>query len=317
MIRKSITSFSSGRKHIVNFRNFVIKEICINKSKSAILMMVIATICFSATSLLVKYLRHYPLMEIIFFRSLFIMLIVPPILIKNKIPLLGNNRFLLVFRCLLSGVIMTCYFYTVTTMDLTDAITIKQLSPFFIIILASIWLKEKITLQQCIIFVLAFLGALLIIKPGFRLNIFPAMIGIIGAMLMAGSHVAVRNLRLTDHPLVIVNYFGYIIGLVSLGILLLQGNFIFPDAFSFFILFLMGLTGFASQFTLTKSYQLAPAKLVSLYLYLEIIFGTFLAILFFNELPDIYSMFGALLIIVSGYINYTFTKKEENNNKDE
>jgi len=274
-------------------------------------MMIIATICFSVMALMVKYLRHYPLMEIIFFRNLAIMLIVPPLLRKNKIPLLGNNKFLLVFRSILSGIIMACYFYTVTAMNLTDAITLKQLSPFFIIILASIWLKEKITFQQCAIFIFAFLGALLIIKPGFRLDILPAIIGIIGAMLTAGSHTSVRSLRLTDHPLVIVNYFGYIIGLISLGILLFQGNFIFPDIFGLFILFLLGIFGLGAQIAMTKAYQFAPAKLVSLYLYLDIIFGTFLAFLFFKEIPDIFSILGALLIIGSGYLNFKYTKKEE------
>jgi len=80
------------------------------------------------------------------------------------------------------------------------AITLKQLSPFFTIILVSIWLREKITLKQCVIFIIAFLGVLLIIKPGFRSNIFSAIIGIIGAVLTAGLHIALRNLRLTITP---------------------------------------------------------------------------------------------------------------------
>jgi len=273
-------------------------------------MMIISTICFSIMVLLVKYIRHYPLTEIIFFRSLVIMLIVPFLLIKNKVNILGNNKFLLIFRCLLSGIIMACYFYTVTTMDLTDAITLKQLSPVLIIILASIWLREKINFNQFVIFIIALLGALLIIKPGFRLDIFPAIIGIISALLTAVTHTALRNLRLTDDPLVIVNYLGYIIGLISFGILLFQQNFIFPDPFSFIILLLMGFAGLGGQFALTKAYQLAPAKLVSLYLYLEIIFGTFLAILFFNEIPDILSIIGAFLIILSGYLNFIYNKKD-------
>ena len=272
--------------------------------------MIISTICFSIMVLLVKYIRHYPLTEIIFFRSLVIMLIVPFLLIKNKVNILGNNKFLLIFRCLLSGIIMACYFYTVTTMDLTDAITLKQLSPVLIIILASIWLREKINFNQFVIFIIALLGALLIIKPGFRLDIFPAIIGIISALLTAVTHTALRNLRLTDDPLVIVNYLGYIIGLISFGILLFQLNFIFPDPFSFIILLLMGFAGLGGQFALTKAYQLAPAKLVSLYLYLEIIFGTFLAILFFNEIPDILSIIGAFLIILSGYLNFIYNKKD-------
>ena len=270
-----------------------------------ILMMIIATICFSLMAAMVKFLGHLPVMEIIFFRNLPTMLIIPLILKNKKISFWGNNKPLLLLRSLLSGFAAITYFYTIKVMILTDAVTIKQLSPFFIIFLASIFLGEKIDFRKITIFILAFLGALSVVKPGFRLDIFPAMIGIISAILTAGSHVAVRNLRLTDHPLVIVNYFGYIIGIISLGILLWQGNFIIPDALSLFVLLLLGLVGLGAQFTLTKAYQIAPTKLVSLYLYLQIIFGALLGILFFKEIPDLLSIFGAFLIIISGYLNYT------------
>jgi drug/metabolite transporter (DMT)-like permease len=68
-------------------------------------------------------------------------------------------------------------------------------------------------------------------------------------------------------------------------------------------LFLLGLAGLGAQFALTKAYQMAPAKLVSLYLYLQIIFGALLGVLFFKEIPDLFSIIGASLIIVSGYLN--------------
>jgi len=189
-------------------------------------------------------------------------------------------------------------------MILTEAVTIKQLSPIFIILLASISLGEKIDFKKITIFILAFLGALLVVKPGFHLDIYPAVIALLGAISTSGSHVAVRSLRLTDHPLVIVNYFGYSNGLASVGILLWQGNFIIPDVLSLFVLLLMGLLGLAGQFALTKAYQMAPTKLVSLYLYLQIIFGVMLGVLFFKEIPDLFTIFGATLIIIIGYLNY-------------
>ncbi|MBA7552422.1 Pseudopaline exporter CntI [subsurface metagenome] len=267
-------------------------------------MMIIATICFSLMAAMVKFLGHLPVMEIIFFRNIPIMLIIPLILKNKKISFWGNNKPLLLLRSLLSGFAATAYFYTITVMILTDAVTIKQLSPFFIMLLASIFLGEKIDLRRITIFILAFLGALLVVKPGFRLDIYPAVIALLGAISTAGSHVAIRSLRLTDHPLVIVNYFGYSIGLISFGILLWQGNFIIPDALSIFVLLLLGLVGLGGQFALTKAYQMAPTKLVSLYLYLQIIFGALLGVLFFKEIPDLLSMFGASLIIISGYLNY-------------
>jgi len=273
-------------------------------------MMIIATICLSLMAAIVKFLGHLPVMEIIFFRNLTIMLIVPIILKNKKIPFWGNNKPLLLLRSLFSSFAAIAYFYTITVMVLTDAVTIKQLSPIFIILLASIFLGEKIGFKKITIFILAFLGALLVVKPGFHLDIYPAVIALLGAISTAGSHVAARNLRLTDHPLVIVNYFGYSAGLVSLVMLLWQGNFVIPDAFSLFILLLLGLVGLGGQFLLIKAYQMAPTKLVSLYLYLQIIFGALLGVLFFKEIPDLFSIFGAFLIIISGYLNYTFKTEQ-------
>jgi drug/metabolite transporter (DMT)-like permease len=275
-----------------------------DKSNMGILTMIIATICFSLMAAMVKFLGHLPVMEIIFFRNIPIMLIIPLILKNKKISFWGNNKPLLLLRSLFSSFAAIAFFYTITVMILTDAVTIKQLSPFFIILLASIFLGETIDFRKITFFILAFLGALLVVKPGFRLDIYPAIIALLGAISTAGSHVALRSLRLTDHPLVIVNYFGYSIGLISFGILLWQGNFIIPDALSLFVLLLLGLVGLGGQFALTKAYQMAPTKLVSLYLYLQIIFGALLGVLFFKEIPDLLSIFGASLIIISGYLNY-------------
>ena len=282
----------------------IIEKKCKDKSKTGIVMMILASICFALMAVMVKFLSDFPLMEIIFFRSVPIVLIIPLILKNKKISFWGNNKPLLLLRGLISFIVIIAYFYTITVMNLTDALTIKQLSPLFIILLASIFLREKVSFKQIAIFILALLGALLIIKPGFSLNIYPAIIGLIGAIFTAGAHIAVRRLRLFDHPLVIVNYLGYTIGLLSFIVLLWQGNFCVPNVLNLFVLLLMGLAGLGAQLALTKAYQMAPTKLVSLYLYSQIIFGALLGVFFFKEIPDLFSIFGASLIIISGYLNY-------------
>ena len=273
--------------------------------------MIFASICFSLMSAMVKYLSDLPLLEIIFFRSIPIMGIIPLILKYKKIPFWGNNKPLLLLRSLVSFVVIMAYYYSIKAIDLTDAVSIKQLSPFFVIILASILLGEKIFFKHIIIFVFAFLGSLLVIKPGFRLDFYPAIIGLLGAILTGGSQVAIRQLRLTDHPLVIVNYLGYTVGLISFGALLWKGNFCMPNASNLFILVLMGLAGLGGQIALTKAYQMAPANLISVYSYLQIIFSALLGIFFFKEIPDLFSTFGVSLIIISGYLNYKLKEKKE------
>jgi len=267
-------------------------------------MMTLASICFALVGVMIKFIENIPLMEMIFFRNLPSILILP-LLLKNKnIPLRGENNPLLLLRCFFGFLSTVGFFYTFKTMTMTDAMTIRQLCPFFIIILAIIFLKERISLQRIPVFLLVFLGSLLVIKPGIRLEMFPAIVGILAAIFSAGAHVCLRNLRLTDHPLVIVNYFSFVSGLMALVILIWQKNFVIPDFISLINLTLLGLIALGLQIALTKAYQMAPASIVSLYTYSQIIFATLFGLLFFRELPDLLSMFGASLIIISGYLNY-------------
>ena len=269
-----------------------------------ILMMLIAATLFTIMSILIKIVPNIPLMEIMLFRNIPTMLIIPLILINKGIPILGNNRPLLLLRSVLTVFAITSYFYTISVMTLTNSITIKQLAPFLSIFFAAIFLREKIGFKQVSIFVFGFLGTLLVVKPGIRADIFPAIIGLGGATLTAIGYIIIRYLRSNDHPLVTVNYFGYVIGLTALGVLLWQRNFIVPDIRSLIILVLIGLLGLGGQYTLTLSYHMAPPKLVSLYLYLQIVFGIIFDIFIIKKAPDLFSILGASLIIVTGYLNY-------------
>jgi len=208
-----------------------------------ILMMLIAAICFAVLAFLIKFVPDIPLMELIFFRNIPIMLIVPLILTKKGIPIFGNNRPLLLLRSVLATFSIVSYFYTIKVMILTNAVSIKQLSPLLSIFFAAIFLREKISFKQVSIFIFAFLGTLLVVKPGLRADMFPAIVGLGGAIMNAIGLTIVRHLRSNDHPLVIVNYLGYVIGLTALGVLLWQKNIIIPDIKSLIILVSIGLLG--------------------------------------------------------------------------
>jgi drug/metabolite transporter (DMT)-like permease len=269
-----------------------------------ILMMLIAAILFTIMSILIKIVPNIPLMEVMLFRNIPTMLIIPLMLIKKGIPIFGNSKPLLLLRSVLMVFSVVFYYYTLRAMTLTDATSIKQLLPLLIVFFAAIFLKEKITFKQISIFVFGFLGTLLVVKPGLRMDIFPAIIGLGGVIFGAVGYMIVRHLRFHDHPLVIINYLGYILGLTALGALLWQGNFIIPDLKSLIILVLIGLTGGSAQYALTLSYHMEPPKLVSLYLYLQIVFAIIFDTFIIKEAPDLFSLFGASLIIVSGYLNY-------------
>ena len=282
-----------------------------NKSinyQKGIWMMMISSIFSSVVGLLVKYLTNIPLMEIVLFRNLPSVIILPIIITKKHIPLLGENKPLLIIRSLLAFTSFTGYVYTFTKMSLTDAITIRQLGPIIIALLSIILLKEKYTSKKLIVFITAFIGATFIVKPGIRSDVVPVFIGIITTFIFGFSHVFVRKLNITDHPLVIVNYFMFFSGIISAFMLYIGKDFIFPDLLNLSILVLLGFISLGVQIPLTKAYQYCPASLVSIYMYSQIVFGSFFDIFFLKQFLDLLSITGVVLIIFSGYQNYQFSR---------
>ena len=259
---------------------------------------------------MVKQVKHLPLMEIMLFRNIPTMIIVPIMLKKMNICFFGNNKPFLWFRGLMGTLGMITTFYAFTVMSLTDAITLLQLAPFFIFFLAGIFLQEKLSLRQLPFFIFAFLGALMVIKPGLRIDMLPALIALVAAFCVAVSQITLRYLRLTDHYLVIINYLSYFSGGVSLLILLVQKSFQLPSLSDYLVLILLGGVALLAQIALTKAHQLAPTNLVSIFTYSQIIFATIFDLLLYQEIPDWLSMGGAFFIVISGYLNYKWKRNK-------
>ncbi|MCJ7553136.1 MAG: EamA family transporter, partial [Ignavibacteriaceae bacterium] len=83
-----------------------------------------------------------------------------------------------------------------------------------------------------------------------------------------------------------------------------QKSFQVPSPSDLFILILIGLATLSARITSAKAYQMAKASLVSLYTYSQIIFASLFGLMFFKEIPDLLSIMGASVIIISGYFNY-------------
>jgi len=270
----------------------------------SIFFMLIASFCFALVPIIIKSLKDIPLMEVVFFRNFVSMLIIPLILFWRKIPIYGNNKNLLLLRGLFGYLGIVGMYYAYTKMPIVDAVAIHRLSPFFVMILSVFLLKENITSKHVYIIFLAFFGALIVIKPGFRVDILPAIIALAATLCVSMSHVILRQLRLTDTFLVIINYFAYISGFLSIFFLILQGNFIFPKYYDLTKLLLIGIISIGAQVGVTLAYNYAPASKISVYLYTQILFATILEYLFLGVFSDFLTLIGASIIVLAGIINF-------------
>ena len=121
-----------------------------------IFLIIISSLCFALVAVMVKYLRHLPLMEILFFQNISAMIIVPLILKKMHIPLLGNNKPSLLLGGFLVIITDLAKYYTFTVMLLADASTIHKIKPLFYIFLFGNIPEREIKLATNSAFIIGF-----------------------------------------------------------------------------------------------------------------------------------------------------------------
>lgn len=263
---------------------------------------------FAVMSAFVKLSGDLPSFQKTFYRNLVSCLIALFFIIKNKERFLGKkeNQKLLILRSTLGTIGIVLNFYSIDMLVLSDANMLNKLSPFFVIIFSALYLGEKINLKQFISIVVAFLGALFIIKPSFDLSMIPFILGILGAVFAAGAYTCLRSLGGKENHYTIVFYFS-LFSLIT----------IFPfmmavykpmEPIQLFYLLMAGAFASIGQFGITIAYKYAPAKEISIFDYSNIIFSAIISFIVFGVLPDTLSFIGYIIIFGASLYMFLYNK---------
>ncbi|MFT9493396.1 DMT family transporter [Anaerosolibacter sp.] len=271
-----------------------------------IFFILLSSFFFSIMAIAVKSIPEIPVAEKIFVRNILGVFISAFILYKNKESFSGNNTKLLFARSIFGVSGVATYYYTIGRLPLSDAVILNKLSPFFVIILAYIFLDERIKKLQIPAFVIVILGTLFIIKPQFDYTFIPSMIGILSAVFAAAAYIVIRQLQKTDSTHVIVFHFCLFSSLATVPFMA-AGQFVVPNFKQLVVLIIIGFSATTAQFLMTHSYKYAPATQLTIYNYADIIFSTIFGMLLWAEFPDLLSVTGGLLVIIAGILNYLST----------
>jgi len=277
--------------------------------KKGITYILLSSLFFAMMAAAVKFLGDMPTVEKIFFRNLVGIFIAFSLVKKSGSSLTGNNKKLLILRSIFGVLGIAAYFYALANIKLSDAVILNKMSPFFVMIFAALFLKEKVSKKQLIALVTAALGAILVIRPGFDSNLIPSLIALMSSLFAGIAYTIVRQLRKTDSAAAVVFYFSLFSTLAMIPFLL-SGSFVIPTAIQAAALLALGLFAAAAQLFMTNAYRHAEAGELSIYTYANIVFSSIFGLLLFQEMPDLFSVFGAVLIISAGYLNYRAKEKE-------
>lgn len=256
-----------------------------------------AAFCFAMMSTFVRLAGDLPSIQKSFFRNLVALIFSVVILMKNKTGFLHDkkNLLLLIVRATCGTVGLLCNFYAVDHLLLSDATMLNKMSPFFAIIFSYLFLKEKVNFVQIFSVIGAFVGCLFIIKPSGNMDIFPALIGLIGGIGAGAAYTAVRRLgqRGEKGPFIVFFFSAFSCLAVLPFTILNYTPMTMPQLLS---LLMAGLSAAGGQFAITAAYCYAPAKEISVYDYSQVIFSAILGFFLFNQVPDRYSVMGYILI---------------------
>jgi len=266
--------------------------------------MILSVLFFSLMDVLIKVTYEYDVGQVMFSRALFglipIFFLIPRKRLKNfyKTKYVGLHF----YRSFVGVIAMYAIFVGLRNLELAEVTSLAFSGPIWVVIFSILFLGEKIRMKRWIAVGLGFVGVLVISKPGFdNLNLY-YIYPIIFTLGFAGVSIFIRKLTLVGEPVYLIAFYfslcSAIFGLFTLPF----GGWIMPSSYDFGLLILIGLFGSIANLLLTKSYQLAEVSLTTPLKYLSLIFAIIFGFYIFNEIPTIYTLSGAGLIVISSAI---------------
>ena len=162
-------------------------------------MIILSAFFFACMNVSVRLAGDLSSIQKSFFRNLVAAIFAAIILGKNHIVPKVQKQYwgALLLRCAFGTLGILCNFYAIDHLLVADASILNKLSPFFAIIFSFLILKEKITPVQGTCVLLAFIGCLFVVKPGFQnAALIPALIGVCGGL---GAGIAYTWGERPDH----------------------------------------------------------------------------------------------------------------------
>ncbi len=270
-----------------------------NVARGAALILA-AALTFSLMGVIVRVLSARVSPEVmVFCRNAFGLLFLLPWLAQLQLRGLKTRCLHLhLLRAAAGTVAIYALFFAVSRLHIAEAVLLNQCATLFIPFVAWFWLKEPVPTRVRWALAAGFLGVLLVLKPGAGLLSWAALAGLASGMAAAVSMVTIRRMSRSEPPARIVFYFG-IFG-TAVSALPLYWTWQTPGLLDVVGLVAIGALATLGQILVTRAYACAPAAQIGPFTYASVVVAAAMGWLFWGEVPDRWSMVGALLIAAGG-----------------
>ncbi len=263
--------------------------------------MILTAASFAVLLIAIRVLSaKFHTVEIVFFRAVFGLGLIVPVVVRSGLGRLKTKR--LPMHCVRTGfafAAMLTFYFGLATVHVADAMALTFLIPIFTTIAAAVILRERVDAPRWAAVAAGFLGALIIIRPGFVEITLPIMLVVSSSVFYAGAWTSVKFLTRTEPASVIVFY----MNVMMVPATLVPSLFVWvgPAWSDVPALIVLGLTGWAAQFCQARAFGEADASVVVPVDFLRLPFGAALAWAWLGEPTDPWTWLGAVVIFAATY----------------
>ena len=282
----------------------------LKKTYLAIVTMLLAILCVDMYMVVIKFLgNEYTVIQLAVFRNIagVIPLFILILFTKEYISVFRNlnNKFIVLsfFRGLAFLSMNIFIFISVINLEFATAMVLTFSSPFFIVILSIIFLKDKVGIYRWSAIFIGFFGVVLIVQPGSDIFSFYSIFPILTAIAWALSVIILKYIP-DGHSTAKIQLYTLIFNVIGGVVLFLltTGHAEIKSTQDFFLMTLTGILGGTAAILFIYSYRLISASKMASFEYFGIPSSFVLGWLFFNEAPWEQLFPGVFVIVFAGMI---------------
>lgn len=255
--------------------------------------------CFVAVTALVKYMGpRLPPVEMAFLRYLLgLVFLIPAVRSLRQAHLTKRQWGLFGIRGLVHGGGVMLWFYAMVRIPIADVTAMNYLAPVYVTIGAALFLGETLAFRRIMAVLMALLGAVIILRPGFR-EISSGHFAMLGAaVVFGGSYLTAKVMADEVKPAVVVAMLSIFVTLVLTPFAIMQ--WVTPTVGDLALLFCVACFAVAGHYTMTLAFAAAPLTVTQPVTFSQLVWAVLVGYLFFDETIDIWVVIGGLVILGS------------------
>lgn len=272
----------------------------------AALLMLASTVGFGLMAVCIRLASATePVLEIAFFRNLFGLLALLPVLawpalrsgdgpahLRKVLQTTQLRRYFV--RCLIGFISMFFGFWSIANLPLSQAIALAYSSPIFVTIAAVLMLGERVRLRRWLAVTAGFVGVLVIVRPWSHAFSLGSLVAVAAALITAVVAIQIKQLSREDgsDTIVLWTYLFW----VPMSLLPALWVWHAPRGMAWLWLVMSGVMGTVGQLLWTRALKLGEVSALTPISFVQLIIVTIAGWLWFGESIDRWTLAGAAII---------------------